>query len=223
MAAKKEDSKDKAGKEEVAPPTPEEQLAALQKKVKLSQILIIVSAVISFALGAGALAWTAVTASSVKKIEPEPVIAINDKIDNLEQRLSMLFAKQDEFQFKVESTYEAVEEVRNQRQERDFGPIQKILVEQRTDYNDMLAILNTGVLALANMMRGTRDWTENYTKRIEQAIQINRTRIEAINNLPAESSAKPAATLPVKPDPGATSTASKAATNGKPDPADKKP
>jgi hypothetical protein len=199
MAAKKEDSKDKGAKEEApAPPSPEEQLASLQKKVKISQMLIIATAVISVALGGGALAWAAVTASSVKNLEPEPADAINDKIDNMEQRLSMLFAKQDEFQFKVESTYNAVEEIRNERQERDFGPIQKILVEQRSDYNDMLAILNTGVLALANMMRGSRDWADNYTKRIEQAIQLNQARIAAINNLPKESAQKAPVAPPVK-------------------------
>jgi hypothetical protein len=205
MAAKKEDSKDKGkGKgegEAAAPPSPEELLAALQKKVKLSQLLIIVTAVLSVGLGGGALAWAAITASSIKNLEPEPANAINDKIDGLEQRLSMLFEKQDEFQFKVESTYTAIEEIRNQRQERDFGPIQKILIEQRTDYNDMLAILNTGVLALANMMRGTRDWTQNYTKRIEQAIELNRARIEAINNLPNDASTKPAAAPAPKPGP----------------------
>jgi hypothetical protein len=214
MAAKKEEPKDKAGKDEAAaPPSPEELLAALQKKVKLSQLLIIITAVLSVGLGGGALVWAAITASSVKNLEPEPANAINDKIDSLEQRLSMLFAKQDEFQFKVESTYSSIEEIRNQRQERDFGPIQKILVEQRTDYNDMLAILNTGVLALANMMRGTRDWTQTYTKRIEQAIEINRARIETINNLPKESSAKPTVAPTVKqPQQGAAATASKSDT-----------
>lgn len=200
MAAKKEDSKDKGKGEAAAAPSPEELLAALQKKVKLSQLLIIVTAVLSVTLGGGALAWAAMTASSVKNLEPEPANAINDKIDGLEQRLSTLFEKQDEFQFKVESTYTAIEEIRNQRQERDFGPIQKILIEQRTDYNDMLAILNTGVLALANMMRGSRDWTQNYTKRIEQAIELNRARIEAINNLPDDASAKPTEAPTLKPE-----------------------
>jgi len=199
MAAKKEDSKDKAGKEAAPPPpSPEEQLAALKKKVKLSQMLIIATAVLSIGLGGGALLWAAITASNVKNLEPEPADAINDKIDNMEQRLSSLFAKQDEFQFKVESTYSAVEEIRNERQERDFGPIQKILVEQRSDYNDMLAILNTGVLSLANMMRGSRDWADNYTKRIEQAIQLNQSRIETINNLPKESAQKTPVAPPVK-------------------------
>lgn len=212
MAAKKEEGKDKAGKDAAeAAPTPEELLAALQKKVRLSQVLIIVTAVISVGLGGGALAWAAVTASSVKNLEPEPASAINDKIEHLEQRLSTLFAKQDEFQFKVESTYSSIEEIRNQRQERDFGPIQKILTEQRTDYNDMLAILNTGVLALANMMRGTREWTQTYTKRIEQAIEINKARIEAINNLPKDSAQKPAA-LPVKPQKDGTASAKPATT-----------
>jgi hypothetical protein len=212
MAAKKEDSKDKAGKgEAAAPASPEEQLASLQKKVKLSQLLIIITAVISIGLGGGALAWAAMTASSVKNLEPEPASAINDKIDGLEQRLSTLFAKQDEFQYKVESTYTAIEEIRNQRQERDFGPIQKILIEQRTDYNDMLAILNTGVLALANMMRGTRDWTQNYTKRIEQAIQVNRTRIDAINNLSKDSNASPTAAPALKSAAGADTKAGKPA------------
>lgn len=196
MAAKKEEGKDKAGAG--AAPSPEELLTALQKKVKLSQLLLIVVAVISIGLGGGALAWAAATAGSVKSLEPESADAITDKIDNLEKRLSMLFAKQDEFQFKVDATYTTIEEIRDQRQERDFGPIQKILVEQRTDYNDMLAILNTGVLALANMMRGTKEWTASYTKRIEQAIAINKSRIDAINNLPKDATKPASAAPPVK-------------------------
>lgn len=202
MAAKapKDDKKDK---EAPAAPTPEEQLAALQKKIKLSQILIVVAAVTSIGLGGGALAWAAVTASGVKNLEQEPANAINDKIDNLEKRLSTMFAKQDELQFKVDASYSALDEIREQREERDYGAIQKILIEQRTDYNDMLAILNTGVLALANMMRGTREWTVDYTRRIEQAIELNRKRIEAINDLPKHQNAKignkPSAVLPAKP------------------------
>lgn len=188
----------KDAKAEAAPVSPEEQLAKLQKKVRLSQILIIATFVISSGLGGGALVWAAITSSSVRNLEPEKANVIGDRIDALEKRLSVLFEKQDEFQFKVESTYNAIEEIRDMREQRDFGVIQKILVEQRTDYNDMLAILNTGVVSLANMMRGTRDWTDTYTKRLEKAVEINRQRIEAINQLPADVTQKNAKPLPLK-------------------------
>ncbi len=189
MAAKpdKKTEEKKDAKEAPAPLTAEEQLAKLHKRAKLSQMLIIGSFVISTAMGAGALGWAAATASTVKNIEPEKADAITDKIDGLEQRLSTLFQKQDEFQYKVESTYTAIEEIRAMREERDFGAIQKILLEQRQDYNDMLAILNTGVISLANMLRGSRDWTDAYTKRLQKAIEVNQQRIEAINQLPSSA------------------------------------
>jgi len=190
MAAKpdKKSADAKDAKAEEAPAlTPEEQLAKLQKKVRISQFLLIATFVISSGLGGAALAWAAITSSSVKNLEPEKADALNDKIDAMEKRLSVLFGKQDEFEFKVESTYSAIEEIRAMREQRDFSTIQKILIDQRTDYNDMLAILNTGVVALANMMRGSRDWTNTYTKRIEHAIEVNRQRIETINQLPTEN------------------------------------
>jgi hypothetical protein len=205
MAAKKPETKDRAA---VPGPSPVEQLAALQKSVRLNQYLIIGLAIASIGMGGAALAWTAMTAAAVRKIEPAPVLALNGRIENLEKRISSLFARQDEFQFKVEATFAAVDEIRNQRQQRDFAPIQQVLVEQRTDYNDMLAILNTGVLALANMLHGSRAWTADYTKRIEHAMELNKQRIAAIQQLPNDAGKK-TARLPVK-LPAATSPATPA-------------
>lgn len=109
-------------------------------------------------------------ASEPKAVSMTP--AVLEKADT--QRLDALIRQQ----------AEAIKQLQAQVQELNEGQgeenLKAAMADQEQRYQAFLATMKEGMVDLANMVRGSRTWLEQYGARLDEAIQNSKTREQAL-------------------------------------------
>ena len=164
--------------------TPNEALLqGLEGKVKLLGFLSIGAAAITVIIMIVSIVWIALINGKISDDTPLDTGQLENKLDQVDERLASLYQHVDTQQQKMDDINAQILAMEDTHNEKEVRIIQSLLVHQQKDYGKFLQIMEVGMINLANMVKGSRDWTQTYSAQIKHAQHINQQRIEEIRNL----------------------------------------
>lgn len=86
-------------------------------------------------------------------------------------------------QAEIANLIKDLENGKGQQDRLRIDAIKQVLLDQQKDQQILLNTLQQGMVDLANMVRGTRDWTNTYIKGINKAKSQTNERTESLNDV----------------------------------------
>ena len=158
-------------------------LEGLEKRLKLLKYLSYAGISITVIITIVIVVWISLISSQIDDDTPMDTEQVETNLGEVDKRLASLYERIDTQQGdmdKITTQITALEEAHNNKQ---VDIIQRILINQQRDYGDFLKTMEFGMNNLANMVKGSRDWTKQYKKRLKDAQKISKQRMEQIRNL----------------------------------------
>lgn len=163
--------------------TPGLTLEGLEKRLKLLKYLSYAGISITVIITIVIVVWISLISGQIDDDTPMDTEQVEKNLGEVDKRLASLYERIDTQQGdmdKITTQIKALEEARNNMQ---VDIIQRILINQQRDYGEFLKTMEFGMNNLAGMVKGSRDWTNQYNKRLKNAQKISKQRMEQIKNL----------------------------------------
>jgi hypothetical protein len=159
------------------------QLGQLQHKLKWLKVILSISVLISL-ISASSLSYLAVDLRmQVEQNTPADTQNLLTTLAKAEAQLTQNQEINRQHESEMTLLLKQLDEGEGQQDKAQIERIKKVLIQQQYDFQDFLAVLAQGMIELANMVRGTRDWTETYISGIEKAKEQSKQRIAELKAL----------------------------------------
>lgn len=162
---------------------PEQQLEGLEKKLKLLNYLSYAGIAITLIIAIVIVVWISLISSQIEKDTPMDTEQIEQNLGEVDKRLASIYERIDTQQGDMDKITEQIKALEEKHNNRQVDIIQRILINQQRDYGEFLKTMEYGMDNLAGMVKGSRDWSIQYDKRLKDAQKIAKERIKQIENL----------------------------------------
>jgi Na+-transporting NADH:ubiquinone oxidoreductase subunit NqrC len=159
------------------------QLGQVQHKLKWLKVILSISVLISL-ISASSLSYLAIDLRmQVEQNTPADTQNLLVTLAKAEAQLNQNQEINRQHENEMKLLLKQLDEGEGQQDKAQIERIKTVLIQQQYDFQDFLTVLAQGMIELANMVRGTRDWTETYISGIEKAKEQSNQRIAELKAL----------------------------------------
>lgn len=154
----------------------EQLLAKLSRRVTIFTVLNIAGLVLTGLLLIVLVVWLAVMASRFGAEPPMNAEKIEEGLEKIDERLSKIKDRVQTQQDDMNNLQLRIKALESVRGDERLAVVKTIMAQQYKDYGEFLKVMDYGMENLANMVRGSRDWSKIYSERLKSAEEYAKKR-----------------------------------------------
>ena len=164
-----------------------QRLQQLEKQARANGYLIYATMVVTVLITIAMVIWIAVLGMRLQQNMPPSSERIENNLIEVDERMASLFEEIIEQQKKMKEIETRIKALKAKHAFKELAIIQKIMLGQQKDYAIFLKIMDDGMSSLANMIRGSRSWTKQYSARMKKALAATKKQIKTLSDLKSKS------------------------------------
>ncbi len=168
-------------------PQEENVLGKLETKIKLLTYVALAGVGLTLCTISVVIVWVSIISGSITENVPMDADVLEQSLNGIDKRLTSLYERIDTQQDDMNFLTARIKKTENTHINKQIAIIQDVLVNQQQDYGRFLKILDDGMISLAQMVRGNREWTKKYSEKMKRAQHISEQRIREIKDLEVAS------------------------------------
>lgn len=154
----------------------EQLLAKLSRRVTIFTVLNIVGLFVTGLLLIILVVWLAVMTSRFGAEPPMNAEKIEEGLEKIDERLSKIKDRVQSQQDEMNNLQLRIKALESVRGDERLALVKSIMSQQYKDFDEFLKVMDYGMENLANMVRGSRDWTKVYSDRLKSAEEYAKKR-----------------------------------------------